>query len=66
MLHLFATNEGFLKQLLKEVRVQYIDLNDKDYLAYIYYLLLPNNTATTKGRRPFSLALKQFSPKCLE
>lgn len=64
--HLFALNENFLKSMAKEVKYQYLDLDDKDYLAYIYYVLLPNNTATKKGRRPFSIALKQYSPKCLE
>lgn len=52
--------------MMKEIKYQYIDLDDKDYLAYIYYVLLPNNTKTAKGRRPFSIALKQYSPKCLE
>jgi hypothetical protein len=59
-------NENFLKSMTTEIKYQYIDLDYPNYLAYIYYVLLPSNTSTKIGRRPFSIALKQYSPKCLE
>jgi hypothetical protein len=64
--HVFALNENFLKSMTTEIKYQYIDLDYPNYLAYIYYVLLPSNTSTKIGRRPFSIALKQYSPKCLE
>ena len=63
---MFALNENFLKCLTKEIRYRLFDLEDKDSLAFAYYVLLPNSTDTKKGRRPLSICLKQSSPKCLE
>ena len=63
---MFALNENFLKTLAKEIRYRLFDLEDKESLAFAYYVLLPNNTNTKKGRRPLSICLKQSSPKCLE
>jgi hypothetical protein len=41
-------------------------MDDQSALAYAYYVLLPNNSNVTTGRRPLSIGLKQSSPKCLE
>lgn len=66
LLHQFALNENFLRTLFKELRYRVQELEDLDALSYVFYVLLPNNTKTTKGRRPFSISLKRSSPKCLE
>ena len=64
--HVFALDENFLRQLAKEVRYQLNDLGDKSALSFVYYCLLPRNISNKKGRRPFSMAINQYSPKCLE
>lgn len=66
MLHQFALNENFLRTLFKELRYRVQELEDLDALSYVFYVLMPNNTRTTKGRRPLSICLKRSSPKCLE
>jgi hypothetical protein len=66
ILHLFALNENFLKSFAKEIRTAVVDKDDRDAISYIYFILLPNHTNTSSGRRPFSMALRQYSPKCLE
>ncbi len=66
LLHQFALNENFLKTLYKEVRYRVQELEDMDSLNFAFYVLMPNNTKATKGRRPLSICLKQSSPKCLE
>ena len=63
---MFALSENFLKAFTKELRYQLIDLDNKEVISFIYYILFPLNINTNKGRRPFSIALKQYSPKCLE
>jgi hypothetical protein len=59
-------SEIFLKNFTKELKYQLNDLCNPEALNYVYYTLLPNITFTKNGRRPFSMALKQNSPKCVE
>lgn len=66
ILHEFALDENFLKSLAKEIRNQLIDFDNKDALTFVYYVLLPRNVTKKKGRRPFSMGIQQYSPKCLE
>ena len=55
--HIFALDEGFLRAIAREIRYQMNDLGDKDALSFVYYVLLPRNISTKKGRRPFSIAI---------
>jgi hypothetical protein len=66
ILHIFALDENFLKSLAKEIRNQLIDLDNKEALLFVYYVLLPRNQSSKQGRRPFSMGIQQYSPKCLE
>jgi len=43
-----------------------IDLNEKKVQDFIYWVILPMNVSIQTGRRPFSMAINQYSPKCLE
>jgi hypothetical protein len=57
ILHVFALNEGFLRSLSQEIRNKLVDLGDKKYQDFIYWVLMPMNITTTSGRRPFSMAI---------
>jgi hypothetical protein len=57
ILHVFALDEGFLRALAREIRYQMNDFGDKTALSFVYYVLLPRNISTKKGRRPFSIAI---------
>jgi len=56
-LHVFSLEENFLKSLAKEIRYQINDMGDKGALSFAYYVLLPRNISTKKGRRPISQAI---------
>lgn len=66
LLHHFATNEHFLKFYIREVRILVSEIEDDDALRYSYYVLFSNGSKTKTGRRPFTITLKNNSPKCLE
>jgi hypothetical protein len=67
ILHMFPFNDAFQQTLLKEIRHQYFDLGHQEALNFIYYAVLPNNLKMKKkGRRPLSMAIKHFSPKCID
>jgi len=53
-MHHFCLDENFLRAIAKEVRYQMNDIGDKGTLSFVYYVLMPRNVSTNKGRRPFS------------
>ena len=63
ILHFYNNNLEFLKAFMKEISVQFNELENEDALNYIYYVLYPNNMEFS----PFHIALKKsYSPKCIE
>lgn len=66
ILHHFATNDMFLRFYLRELKSLVTEIDDKEAYLYAYYAIFANTSNDKQGRRPFTLALKQNSPKCLE
>lgn len=61
-MHVFATNESFLKLYYDEAVAMIEEVDIKTAEKFLFYVIFPDN----RGVTPLETALREHAPKCVE